>query len=83
MVQALRGLDGALPARPALHVGLDLPDGVQRGVDHDVGAMAHEGVGVDALAAASEGRTVVGGAGVGGAGGCGSGAEKAEDERDG
>ncbi len=44
MAETLHGLDGGMPGRPALHVGLELPDGAQRGVDHDLGPVADAGI---------------------------------------
>lgn len=80
MVEAFYGLDRGLPGRPALHVGLQLPNGAQRRMDHGLDAGADQGLGVDALSAAGEGR-----AGLrGGSGGRGGGAEDTgDDERDG
>ncbi|GAA3063335.1 hypothetical protein GCM10020254_04090 [Streptomyces goshikiensis] len=61
-VEAFRGGHGSLPGRPALDVGLELPDGAQRGADEDLGPVADAGGGVDAGSAAGEG---LGGAGTG------------------
>lgn len=63
--------------QPAFDVGLELPDGAQRGVDHGLGAGADEGVGGDSLSAAGHGLVR------GGRGRCDGGAEDGEGaERD-